>query len=182
MKDDKDKLLKNKLEQAWDVPPMSPGFREHFLGKLERSGQSRHRRPVIYIGISAAVAAVIVAFLLLVGHPTADEAPLPVPEKSLIAEVEACYKAKLWSESECIALLTGDLDEQTRQSLLQEVKKLEFGPDSLVRLLRDEPLSDERKISYISQVYESHLRSLRQIHGLLSKMGAEKQARQSTTK
>lgn len=182
MKNDKDILLKNKLDRAWDVPPMSPASREHFLDKLEQSRPVRRQRLTLYIGMAAAVAAVLIGFVLLVNRPSRDEAPMPAPKESLIAEVEACYRAKLWSESECIALLTKNLDEQTRQSLLQEVNKLEFGSDSLVRLLRDEPLSDDQKISYISQVYDSHLRSLQQIHGLLSKMQAEKQEKQSTTK
>lgn len=168
-------MLKNRLEEVWDVPPMSPASRERFLDKLEQSGPSRRKRLTLYIGMSAVTAAVIVAFVLLIGRSSTDEAPMPAPKESLIAEVEACYRAKLWSESECIALLTKDLDEETRQSLLQEVKKLEFGPDSLVALLQNEPLPDDRKISYISQVYESHLRSLQQIRGLLDKMQADKQ-------
>lgn len=174
MKNDKDILLKNKLEQAWDAPPMSPTSRERFLDKLEQSRSSRRKRLTLYIGMSAATVAVIIAFVLLIGRSSTDEVPIPAPQESLIAEVMECYRAKLWSESECIVLLTKDLDEETRRSLLQEVKKLEFGPDSLVALLLNEPLSDDRKISYISQVYESHLRSLQQIHGLLDKMQAEK--------
>lgn len=174
MKEDKDNVLKRRLESAWDVPPMSRDSRARFIDKLERAEHSRHRRPWLYAGMFSAMAAVVISFVLLLVRPrtTVDDAPTQM--ELTIAEVKGYYKAKLWSESEYIIMLTESMDEDTREPLLQEVKKLKQGPDSLVERLLDEPVSDDMKIFYITQVYRSHLRSLQQIHSLLDERVAQK--------
>ncbi len=118
--------------------------------------------------------AAIIGFVLMLARPRSTGEDAPTQMELTIAEVRGYYKAKLWSESEYIFMLTENMDEDTRETLLQEVKKLEQGPDSLVERLQDEPVSDDLKIFYITQIYQSHLRSLQHIHSLLDERVARK--------
>lgn len=163
-----------RMESAWDVPPMPRGCRERFLDKLERAEHSRSRRPWLYAGMFSAMVAAIIGFVLMLARPRSTGEDAPTQMELTIAEVRGYYKAKLWSESEYIFMLTENMDEDTRETLLQEVKKLEQGPDSLVERLQDEPVSDDLKIFYITQIYQSHLRSLQHIHSLLDERVARK--------
>lgn len=153
---------------------MPQGSRERFLDKLEHAERPRHRRLKLYIGVAAAMAAAVIGFVLLLVRPRSAADSTPTQMELTIAEVKGYYKAKLWSESEYIVMLTENMDEDTRNELLQEVQELEQGPDSLVERLQDEPVSDDLKIFYITQVYCSHLRSLQQIHHLLDERMAQK--------
>ena len=111
---------------------------------------------------------------MLIVKPETTEDAAPTQMELTIAEIKGYYKAKMWSESEYIIMLTDGLDEETRQSLLQEVNKLEQGSDSLAESLLEEPISDDLKIRYITQVYISHLRSMQQIHNMLNELTAQK--------
>lgn len=174
MKENRDNLLKQRLESAWDVPPMKPDARERFLNKLEREERPRGRHKALYISLISTVAAAIIAFAFIVMRPTSTDNPVPTQMDLTIAEVKGYYKAKLWSESEYITMLAEKLDEDTRETLLQEVRKLETGPDSLVEMLQKEPISDDLKIQYITQVYSHHLSSIQQIHSMLQEYMAKK--------
>lgn len=153
---------------------MPQGSRERFLDKLEHAERPRHRRLKLYIGVLSAMAAAVIGFVLMLVRPRSAVDSTPTQMELTIAEVKGYYKAKLWSESEYIVMLTENMDEDTRNELLQEVQELEQGPDSLVERLQDEPVSDDLKIFYITQVYRSHLRSLQQIHSLLDERMAQK--------
>lgn len=166
--------MKQRLETAWAVPTIPGDSRKRFLDKLEHAERARRQRSGWYIGVPAAMAAAIIGFVLLLvpPRPTGDSAPTQM--ELTIAEVKGYYKAKLWSESEYIAMLAEGMDEDTREVLMQEVEKLEQGPDTIVERLQGEPVPDDMKIFYITQVYRSHLRSLQQIHSLLDGRVAQK--------
>lgn len=174
MKNNKDNVLKQKLASVWNVPPMPQGSRQRFLDKLKHDCKPRHKRRGLYIGLPAAVAAVVATLVMLIVKPETTEDAAPTHMELTIAEIKGYYKAKMWSESEYIIMLTDGLDEETRQSLLQEVNKLEQGSDSLAESLLEEPISDDLKIRYITQVYISHLRSMQQIHNMLNELTAQK--------
>lgn len=174
MKDKTDNILRQRLATAWDFPPMPQGARERFLDRLEREEHPRHRRRGLYIGASVAIAAAVVCIVLMIVRPDTDHTPVPTRMDLTIAEVKGYYKARMWSESEYIIMLADALDEDTRLSLLQEVRNLEQGPDSLVESLLKEPVSDDIKIRYITRVYTTHLRSMQQIHSMLDDLVAKK--------
>ncbi len=174
MKDYKDKALKQRLESSWDVPPLPQGSRERFLDRLEHAKHPRHNRMRLYIGVLSTMAAAILVFVLLLVKPQTNESVAPAQIDLRIAELKGYYKAKLWSESSYIITLTEDMDEAARELLLQEVNKIEHSPDSLVDRLQNEPMSDDLKIYYITQVYHSHLHSMQQIHSMLNEWMTEK--------
>ncbi|MDE5560523.1 MAG: hypothetical protein K2J00_01785 [Bacteroidaceae bacterium] len=178
MKKDIDKALKQRLEAAWDVPPMSHGSRKRFIAGLECVERPHRNRQRVYIGVLSALAAVITGIVFLLVQPLTDVdstlQPMPQQVKLTIAEVRGYYKAKLWSESEYIVMLAAELNEDTREALLQEVKKMETEPETLVERILTEPMSDDLKIFYITQVYSSHLRSMQHIHSLLDETMAQK--------
>ncbi len=119
------------------------------------------------------MAAAILGFVLLIVRPQTDETTVPAQIDLTIAELKGYYKAKLWNESAYIIMLSEEMDEDTRELLLQEVNKIEHSPDSLVEMLQSEPMSDDLKIYYITQVYRSHLHSMQQIHSMLNEWRAE---------
>lgn len=175
MKNGRNDSLKDVLERAWEVPPLSKDSRERFLEKLDGAEHPRRHRLGLYIGILSSVAAFVVGFVLILQQPRAADDSAPAKIELTIAEVKGYYKSKLWSESEYIMMLTESMDAGKRESLLQEIKKMELDSDSLVENLQNEPISDDFKIMYITQIYKSHLRSMQHIHGLLLDMVAENQ-------
>lgn len=174
MGNDIDKALKQRLETAWDVPPMQQGNRERFIAGLERMQRPRRNRRRMYIGMFSAMAAAVMGFVLLLVRPRTDVGSAPEPMELTISEVKGYYKAKLWSESEYIVRLADRMDEDTRESLLRELKKMEQEPDSLVERIMAEPISDDLKVYYITQMYTYHLRSMQNIHSLLDESMAQK--------
>lgn len=174
MTQDRNKELKRKLTSAWDVPPMSEGSRNRFLEKLKQQEHPHHNRARIYIGVVSAIAAVLVICALILRPADTEERDEPTHTELTIAEVKGYYKAKIWSESEYIIKLTEHMDEKTRNSLLSEIKKMEHAPDSLIEHLRDEPISNDLKIYYVTQIYQSYLHSMQQLHSLLDERTSQK--------
>ncbi len=165
MKDKDNKMLKERLEAAWNVPPMPKGGKVRFMDELDR----RQRvRPLWRwrIAVATAVAASIVGVVFFLLAPTTAEQPTQVD--LTIAEVKGYYKSLMWSETEYIEQLTLGMDEDTRNELMAEARKVEEGPDSVVEVLQEEMMPDDEKVACIASVYRSHLQSLKRIHALLN--------------
>lgn len=174
MKNGKEKTLKQRLETAWDVPPLPQGSRERFLDRLGRAERPQRHRRKFLTGAFAATAAAVAAVVWLLTPPREGHEAEPTPMALTIAEIKGYYKGQMWSEAEFIIGLSRDLDEKTRESLLQEVKAIQDGPDSLVESLQHEAMPEDQKIHYIAQIYRSHLRSMQKIRSLLDERVAIK--------
>lgn len=175
MKDDRDHLLRQRLEEAWQVPQMSPRGRDRFLGRLEKAERSARRRTMgIRLAIFTSVAAALMGFALLIVRPAKTSVPEPTPMELALAELKGYYKAKMWTEAEYIDRLSARLDEQTHRDIMAEMDRLQHGTDSLVEQLQREPMQDDMKIYYITNLYRVHLRSMQQLHSLLDDRLARK--------
>ncbi len=164
MRNEDNKILKERLEEAWSVPPMPKGSRDRFMRQLDRK---RNVTPIVRLRVIAATAiaaALVGAVFFLISPKTTEE---PTSLDLAIAEVKGYYKSLMWSEAEYIEQLTHYMDTQTREELMAEVRKVEAGPDSIVDVLQKEQMPEDIKIASITSVYMSHLRSLKQIHALL---------------
>lgn len=168
-------MLRQRLEGAWDVPPMSHSGRDRFLDRLEKSERSASRRSMaISLAIFTSVAAALLGFALLIVRPAKTTAPEPTSMELALAELKGYYKAKMWSEAEYIDMLSARLGEQTHRDIMAEMDCLQHEADSLVEQLQMEPMQDDKKIYYITNMYRLHLRSMQQLHSLLDDRLARK--------
>lgn len=163
--------LKQQMEQAWPVPPQPSGSRERFAQRLAQARGTQRRHWFYGVGSAIGIAAsVIIAFLML--QPQSD---IPAAELSVqqtlsagIAEVKGYYKAQMWSETEYIMELSKNLNPESRQKLLMEVRLVNETPDSIMLDIMKQEIDEDQKIYYITSMYMAHLRSLKYMHEALS--------------
>ncbi len=165
MKTENEKKLKQRLDAEWKTPPLPQGSRERFLRQLEKAESARRPAWTLRIAVVTAIAACLTGLIFWFNQPQESQSP-PQTEVT-IAEVRGYYKALMWDETKYIASLVEGLDATTREHLMKEVEKIQNGPDSVIQDIQKEPFSDSEKITYITQVYMSHLRSLQHIQSLL---------------
>ncbi len=165
MMTDNDKRLKQRLEAAWQTPPLPQGSRERFLRQLYKAEARQRTVQKWRIGTIATLAACLAGVFFWLG-PSADTVE-PTQADVSIAEVRGYYKSLIWSETEYIAELAANMDSAGRERLMKEVEKIQGGPDSIVLRIQREALTEDEKIAYITAVYSSHLSSLQQIRTLL---------------
>lgn len=164
-------VLKQMMEQAWPIPPQPAGSRERFAQRLAQARGTQRRHWFYGVGSVIGIAAsVIIAFLML--QPQSD---IPAAELSVqqtlsagIAEVKGYYKAQMWSETEYIMELSKNLNPESRQKLLMEVRLVNETPDSIMLDIMKQEIDEDQKIYYITSMYMAHLRSLKYMHEALS--------------
>ena len=164
-------VLKQMMEQAWPIPPQPAGSRERFAQRLAQT-QHAKRRPRFFAWASAiGIAASLVMALLIIRPQSGAETKENVISQNIsasIAELKGYYKAQMWSETEYIMELSKNLNPESRQKLLMEVRLVNETPDSIMLDIMKQEIDEDQKIYYITSMYMAHLRSLKYMHEALS--------------
>ncbi len=170
MENNHNNILKDRLSEAWNVPPMPKGGKERFLQKLDKIQKPRSNMAKRVVFAMAAAASIIGAVFFLKTPNAPDESPrIDVT----IAEVKGYYKSQMWTEVEYIEQLTREMEPEIRNELMAEAQKVMLSPDSVVKFLTKEQMPNDQKIACITYVYMSHLRSLQHMHTLLDSRKAQ---------